>query len=120
LVLASAEIAFKSKISNLGFPKLSAKKTRVFAWVALPKFSGFEGSTNVVVIPSLGKVTLNKLYVPPYKLLDATIWSPAFSKTNNAVAIAAVPEAVTTAPMPPSSAASRCSKISLVGLFKRV
>jgi hypothetical protein len=43
----------------------------------------------------------------------------AFSKTNNVVAIAAVPDAVTTAAIP-SSAAKRCSRISLVGLFKRV
>jgi len=34
--------------------------------------------------------------------------------------MAAVPEAVATAATPPSRAASRCSKTSLVGLFKRV
>ncbi|MNO01369.1 hypothetical protein D3C81_2214910 [compost metagenome] len=59
--LASAEIAFKSSTSNFGFPRDSTKKALVFSFAALVKFSGFEGSTNVVVIPNLGKVTFNRL-----------------------------------------------------------
>lgn len=94
-------MAFKSKTSNFGFPNDSAKKTFVFSVAALVKFTASDGSTKVVVIPSLGKVTLKRLYVPPYKLLEATIWSPAFKSTNKVVAIAAVPDAVTTAPIPP-------------------
>ena len=48
------------------------------------------------------------------------MWSPVFSNTISVVAIAAVPDAVTTAAAPPSRAAKRCSNTSLVGLFKRV
>ena len=48
------------------------------------------------------------------------MWSPAFNKVNKAVEIAAVPEAVTTAPIPPSNLANRCSRISFVGLFNLV
>ena len=71
-------------------------------------------------MPNLGRVTFNKLKVPPYKLLEATIWSPDFSKVSKPVAIAADPEAKTTAPVPPSKVAKRSCKIWLVGLFKRV
>ncbi|MNE62096.1 hypothetical protein D3C80_1573580 [compost metagenome] len=59
--LASAEMASKSKMSNFGFPRDSAKNTLVFSVAALVKLTGSAGSTNVVVIPNLGKVTLNKL-----------------------------------------------------------
>ena len=99
--LAWFDISFKSKTSSFGFPRDSAKKTLVFSWTASAKFCGLEGSTKVVVIPSLGRVTFNKLNVPPYKLLDATIWSPALNNTNKAVEIAAVPDAVTTEAIPP-------------------
>ena len=62
-------------------------------------------------MPNLGNVTFNKLKVPPYKLLEATIWSPAFKRVNKPVAIAEVPDAKTTAPIPPSTAAKRSCKI---------
>ena len=71
--LACSEIASKSKTSNFGFPRDSTKNALVFSWVASAKLSGSEASTKVVVIPNLGKVTFNKLNVPPYRLLDATI-----------------------------------------------
>ena len=48
------------------------------------------------------------------------MWSPALSKVSNEVAIADVPEAVTTAAIPPSRAAKRCSRTSFVGLLIRV
>ena len=73
-----------------------------------------------MVIPSLGSVTFKRLYVPPYKLFEATIWSPDLSNVKSVVEIAAVPPAVTTAPIPPSSEASLCSKTSFVGLFNLV
>src|SRR5690606_1166342 len=114
-VLASLEMAFRSNTSSFGLPKDSTKKALVFSCTALAKLAGSEGSTKVVVMPNRGKVTLKRLKVPPYKLLDETIWSPAFSSTKRAVLMAAVPEEVTTEAMPPSKAASRCSKISLVG-----
>ena len=56
-----AEIASKSNTSNFGFPKDSAKNALVFSCTAASKLSGFDASTNVVVMPNLGKVTLNKL-----------------------------------------------------------
>ncbi len=117
---ACSEIASKSRTSNFGFPRDSTKKALVFSWVASAKLLGSEASTKVVVIPNLGKVTFNKLNVPPYRLLDATMWSPDFSKVNNPVAIAAEPEAKATAPTPPSKVARRSCNIWLVGLFKRV
>ena len=58
---ACTEIASKSKTSNFGFPKDSTKNALVFSCVASAKLSGFDASTNVVVIPNLGNVTLNKL-----------------------------------------------------------
>ena len=59
------------------FPTLY-KQRSVFSfqngiYFCLAKLSGLEASTNVVVIPNLGKVTFSKLNVPPYKLLEATI-----------------------------------------------
>ena len=74
----------------------------------------------MVSIPNLGSVTFRRLNVPPYRLLDATIWSPAFNKTKSAVEIADAPDVVTTAPIPPSISASLFSKISFVGLFSLV
>ena len=67
-------MAFKSKHLILDSPNDSAKDFRIFCR-ALVKFTASDGSTKVVVIPSLGKVTLKRLYVPPYKLLEATIRS---------------------------------------------
>src|SRR5690606_1153860 len=109
-----------SMISNLGLPKLSIKIALVFSVMAFRKLSVSFGSTNVVVMPNLGRVTLNRLYVPPYKLLDDTIWSSDLSNVSNAVEIADIPEDVTTAPIPPSRAANLFSSMSLVGLFNRV
>ena len=118
--LASLEIPLRSRTSNFGFPSDSAKKRRVFSCTASVKFFGSSGSTKVVVIPNRGNKTFSILYDPPYRLLDATIWSPALSKTKMAVLNADVPDAVATAASPPSRAAMRCSNTSTVGLFKRV
>ena len=59
--LAAAEMAFKSRTSNLGFHKDSAKNKRVFGATAFVNSSGLSGSTKVVVIPKRGKVLANKL-----------------------------------------------------------
>ena len=58
---ANVEIPSISNTSNFGFPKDSTKNALVFSCTASLKFSGLEASTKVVVIPNLGKVTLNKL-----------------------------------------------------------
>ena len=109
----------KSITSSFGFPKDSAKKL----WCLLKSI--FE-IINIIWInksrsytkPS--RVLLSILYVPPYRLFDATIWSPDFNKVIKVVAIAEVPEAVATAATPPSTAANLCSKTSLVGLLSLV
>ena len=118
--LACLLIPSKSITSSFGFPKDSAKKTLVFGLTASLKLSTLSGSTKVVVMPNLGSVLLSMLYVPPYRLFDATIWSPDFNKVIKVVAIAEVPEAVATAATPPSTAANLCSKTSLVGLLSLV
>ena len=61
----------------------------------------------------------NKLYVPPYKLLSATISSPASATFRIEKAIAAIPEDNATAAVPPSSSATRCSNTSTVGFMMR-
>ena len=55
------EIDSISRTSNLGLPILSIYTTLVFLLIAFEKFSVSSGSTKVVVIPYLGKVTLSKL-----------------------------------------------------------
>ena len=60
------------------------------------------------------------LYVPPYKLLEATIWSPDLRSVSKVVEIADVPDAVDTAAIPPSKEANLFSRISFVGLFSLV
>ncbi|MNG23393.1 hypothetical protein D3C84_1079920 [compost metagenome] len=45
--------------------------------IAARKFSGLDGSTNLTVMPSFGSVVENRLYVPPYRLEEETISSPA-------------------------------------------
>ena len=55
--------------------------------------------------------------VPPYKLFEATIWSPVFKRVKSVVASAADPDEVATAAIPPSNDANLCSRISAVGLF---
>jgi hypothetical protein len=74
--LEASEIDLRSITSNFGFPKDSAKNKRVFDFTALVNSFGLSGSTKVVVIPKRGSVFARRLYVPPYKLLEATIWSP--------------------------------------------
>src|SRR5690606_21237208 len=106
--------------SFLGLPNLSIKIAFVFSLIAFLKLSVSFGSTQVVVMQILGRVTLNRLYVPPYKLLDDTIWSSDLSNVSNAAEIADIHEDVTTASMPPSRVAYLFSSMSLVGLFNRV
>ena len=45
--------------SSLGFPIVSAYITLVLSFTAFAKLLGSSGSTNVVVIPYLGRVTFN-------------------------------------------------------------
>ena len=49
----------------LGFPIVSPYKTLVFGVIALAKFSGSSGSTNVTSMLSLRTVCSNWVKVPP-------------------------------------------------------
>src|SRR5699024_12088840 len=62
-------------------------------------------------MPYRGKVWMNKLYVPPYKLLSAIISSPAFATFKIAKVMAAIPDAVATAAVPSSNKATRFSNV---------
>jgi hypothetical protein len=57
--------------------------------------------------------------VPPYISADATTLSPALASTVVRQSSAAIPEAVATAAVPPSSAASRSSSVRTVGFDTR-
>ncbi|CAM4032671.1 hypothetical protein MIFL109517_11555 [Micrococcus flavus] len=48
------------------------------------------------------------------------MWSPAWHRAAKVMNSAAMPEAVATAPMPPSSVAIRSSKAATVGLPMRL
>ena len=52
--------------------------------------------------------------------LDETMWSPAWAMFRTAKVSAAWPEETRRAPLPPSSAATRCSTTSCVGFMMRV
>lgn len=67
------------------------------------------------MIPRRGSKVLKRLYVPPYKLIEATILSPAPARQIMVLKIAAWPEAVAMAAVPPSRAAARFSKTATVG-----
>ena len=92
----------------------------VFGVIAFAKFSGSSGSTKVTSMPSLRKVCSNWVNVPPYSVRAVTIWSPGTSIVISAMNCAACPEAVATAPAPPSSEAIRSSKAAVVGFMIRV
>ena len=56
-----------------GFPINSPKIHLVLGLIAFLKPSMSLGLTNVVSIPNLGSVSLNKLKLPPYNCDEATI-----------------------------------------------
>jgi len=57
----------------------------------------------------------NKVVLPPYKVLTATISSPDFAIFKKVLDIAAIPEPNAIASMPPSSDANLLSSTVLVG-----
>ena len=58
--------------------------------------------------------------MPPYSVLAATIWSPAFRRASRAVICAAMPLAQASAARAFSSAATRSSNTATVGLLIRL
>eukprot|EP00001_Collodictyon_triciliatum_P042661 07662_1 len=81
--------------------------------------SGLSPLTNLTWMPRRGSVVLNWLYVPPRKLVE-TMLSPASASVVMARNWAAWPLDVATARTPPSNAATRFSKTSVVGFMMRV
>ena len=73
------------------------------------------GVTNVKSIPIRFIVTANRLNEPPYIALDATTWSPADAILNIAKKLAACPEEVSIAAVPPSSSHILLATVSQVG-----
>lgn len=118
---ATAAMVSRSSTSPRGLPIVSPKNALVFGWVAARHWSGSFGSaTKETSMPSFGKLWRSRLSVPPYRLELATMWSPASATLVSAPVVAACPDASSSAPTPPSSAASRCSTTSCVGLMMRV
>jgi len=95
--------ATRSMSSTLseGLPSVSAQSALVLDVIARAKFSGSSASTNTVSMPSLRKLTSSWVWVPPYSVRAATIWSPASTTLSRA----AIPLDTATAARPPSSAA---------------
>ena len=87
--------------------------------MAAAKSSGRSPSMNLVVMPKRGRSTLSWLYVPPYRFGVDTMLSPAWASAAKVRNCAEWPDAVATAPIPPSRAAIRFSNTSLVGCMRR-
>ena len=115
-------VAIMGLAAMLGLQALKARRLLplVLPLMALRKFSGSVESTKCALMPSFASVLENKLYVPPYKLEEETISSPAPAMFRTENVIAACPEDVASAPAPPSSAAIRFSNTSVVGFIIRV
>jgi hypothetical protein len=84
------------------------------------KLSGSDGSTKVVSMPRREKPMPSCPTVPPYSVLAATMWSPAFRMASSAVICAAMPLAQASAARAFSSDATRSSKTATVGLLMRL
>mmetsp|Transcript_7243 Transcript_7243/g.18421 ORF Transcript_7243/g.18421 Transcript_7243/m.18421 type:complete len:306 (-) Transcript_7243:438-1355(-) len=56
---ATAEMASRSQISSAGLDTVSQNTARVLSLMAARKFSGFSASTNVTVMPRVGRMSLN-------------------------------------------------------------
>ena len=69
-----------SATSKAGLLTVSVKKARVFSSAASAKALGEFESTNFTVMPKVGRMSLNCVYVPPYKFLALTMLSPACAR----------------------------------------
>jgi len=108
-------------MSLRGLEIVSPKNALVFGCTAARHCSISSGSsTKDTVMPSFGSVVVNRLYVPPYRLGLATMWSPDSAMLRIAMVVAAIPEESSNAATPPSRAATRCSTTSHVGFMMRV
>ncbi len=71
-------------------------------------------------MPKRGRVSAMRLTLPPYSEDEETMWPPCPISVTMPRCSAAWPEAVATAPTPPSSAAMRSSSTATVGLEMRL
>ena len=112
---AISEIEGISIMSKPGFPSVSPKSSLVFAFMFFSTWVTSLKSINVVSIPNLGNVYSSKLWLPPYKDLEARIWEPWSKIVVIAKWSAAWPLEVAIAPTPPSKADILSSNTALVG-----
>ena len=117
---AISAIRRKSGTSFFGLPSVSRYTARVFLSTRLLMVSGLRGSKNRTSTPSLAKVWVNRVHVPPYRLLAEMKFCPAWMIVNSAAVMAAMPLPNTNPPAPPSRAASRFSSTSFVGFINRL
>ncbi len=80
ILWASSLMALMSATSKAGLLTVSVKKARVFSSAAAAKAEGEFESTNFTVMPSVGRMSLNCVYVPPYKFRALTMLSPAWAR----------------------------------------
>ena len=73
----------------------------------------------MVSTPNRRSVTSSWVTVPPYNEAAATMWSPAPARAAKVMNSADMPDAVATAPIPPSRLAMRSSSAATVGLPMR-
>ena len=118
-LFAICATAGTSITSRPGLPITSPNTIFVFGWIAFSIASKSLGATNVVVMPYLGNVCSNRLMLAPYICDDATIWSPWLASERTVKNSAAIPDDTATQATPPSRAATRCSRVAIVGLVRR-
>lgn len=109
--------SWRSGTLHRGFPMVSTKSILVLSSTYFSNSSLVSRFAHLTVMPSRGSKDLKRLYVPPYKLIEATILSPAPARQMIVLKIAAWPEAVATAAVPPSRAAARFSNTATVGCW---
>ena len=97
----------------------STYKARVRPLTAASILSKSCGFTKRVVIPNWGRMSLNRVNVPPYRLFAETISSPCFARLTIVEKMADVPDAEANAPTPPSNRLIRSSSMACVGLPSR-
>ena len=111
----SAPMASKSATCVRGLAMVSTKTSRVRGSSAASTCSTSVASTRLTRQPRVS-IVCSRLLVLPNKNWLATMWSPCFNSANSIEAMAAMPVAKHTVPMPPSSRVTFCSSAWLVGL----
>jgi hypothetical protein len=76
---ASSATALRSTISRAGLEHVSQKKARVLSSAAAAKALGSVASTKRTSMPNLGRMSLNIVYVPPYRAFAEMTLSPSLA-----------------------------------------